>query len=1770
MSNLSDRLRQLSPEKRALLEKTLLRQSTSAPQASVKPKTIPVRPNDAPPLLSPAEQRLWFVDRLEPEHPFYNMPLAATIRGRLDRAALNRSIQEIVNRHEILRTTYHLVDGVPQRRIAASLRIEPEYVHLSSADDARYQIVDQSRRPFDIQAGPLFRAIVYRISDDEHIVLLVMHHIISDGWSMIVMLREIGVLYDAFAADATSTVDVNSLLPKLAIQYADFAHWQHDAATDQKLEQQLAFWRSQLAEAPQVLDFPTDKPRPAVQDFDGATEPIELPIDLTRSIGALARETSCTPFMILLAAQAVLLTRYARQEEIVLGTAVANRTLPELEPLIGFFVGTLPLRIRTAGAPTMRELLSHVREVTLNAFDHAELPFERMVEEFAPSRDRSYSPIFQAAFVMQNLPRKFNHGSTQIEPLHIDNGTAKYDLTFFLWEEGERLIGHVEYRTRLFERETIVRLIENYQTLLEAAVSELDCPIDTLPIISMPQRRQVIDDFNQTTSPLALPHTLHEVFEQQVSATPDAIAVRHQQVSTTYADLNATANQIAKSLRIRGITPERPVVVALPRGVDAVACMYGIFKAGGTYVPVDPAVPISRVTKLAEQVDALLIVTGRDLQSELKFAGFAAANVCELKDQADSDSSDFDLTLQRDVDPTDRAYIIFTSGSTGVSKGVQIEHRGIVNFVRAQTARMEVVDSDRVMHAFSPSFDGALSEVILALSNGATLVIVDAQTLRDPNALTAYLNDERVSVGKFPPALLSMLHSEALPDLKTVASAGDKLTGELASRWIPGRRFFNGYGPTEATVGVSMMLLDEHARQDRPPIGAPMQNMRMYLLDAKRQPVPIGVPGEIYIGGMGVGRGYLNQPELTDSVYCPDPFANVPDARMYRTGDLGRWLPSGVVEFLGRVDDQISLRGYRIEPGEIAAALERLPEVRQAAVVLRGESESGQLVAYVVPEAEADKKLAADRFESEHVDSWSNLFANAHRIAPPVLDPEFNITGWISTYTGQPIPEADMKQWAAAAVERIKALHPRNVLEIGCGTGLMLLQVAPVCDRYVGTDLLESSLENTRQALRRRPELQAKVELFHQPADQFSNLSDRFFDVVVMNSVVQYFPSVDYLVRVIGLAARQLSHGGKIFLGDLRNFCLQTAFATSVELSHATAEMKVQRLRDRVAARIAHDEELLIDPRLFKVLQKSIPSLSRVDVLLKRTPTDNELSRFRYDAVLHFDVAAETQPDKVIQYDESFDWNGFEERMRSDDCEFLLTGVPNQRVFDDQQIADRMSHFDGQATVSQLKESIASCNAIHPEDFWRLGDRHHRVLTISWNQDAPGCFDVWVRHSQTKAVTGDEVLENFSMETREIPATDVDLNRYANNPLASRVQQQFTKHLRDALKLSLPQYMLPAAIMTIDEVPRTINGKVDRGRLPIPTQRPDGASDYQPAETENERCVIDIWEELLDVRPIGRMDNFFELGGHSMLAVRMMSEIQRHTGQSIPLAALFQEPTPAHLAAILDAEAGDQRSTLLVPLRSSEQGTPLFCVHPAGGTVFCYMELARSLKVDRPVFGLQAVGVDGSQPPQETVEQMAGEYVRAINDQHPEGMLHICGWSLGGNIAFEVARQLKQLGRDIGMLALIDAGLIDDESSLREEDFLPLIMALFPGAEAHFSLDELRRKPPAEQLAYFVRQAAQAGIVPDQQEAFGQHIFQVFQANVKAVHQYRADAYEGNLTLVRPTEQARTGALFDDAALGWRTHVREVEVVQIPGDHAHMLRAPAVNALSRIFDARMG
>jgi amino acid adenylation domain-containing protein len=914
--------------------------------------------------LSFAQQRLWFLEQLEPGSTAYNVPAAVRLTGALDVEALRRGLVELVRRHESLRTTFHSEGGQAVQRIAPFL--EPAFAledltALGEAErsaEVRRRAVDEAQRPFDLTRGPLLRATLLRLGEREHVLLLTMHHIVSDGWSMNVLVEDVAALYPALAEGRPSP------LSPLPVQYADYAAWQRRWLQGDALEKQLAYWRQQLADAPPSLDLPTDRPRPPVQTLRGASWFVHLPRELSDSIQALAQREGVTPFMVLLAAFKVVLHRYSGQEDISIGMPIAGRDRPELERLIGFFANTLVLRTKLSPSTPFRELLGRVREATLGAYSHQDVPFERLVEELQPVRDLSRSPLFQVMFTFQNvrLPDTARAG-LELGLLEVDNQTSKFDLELVLTDSADGLRGRFEYSTALFDEATVARMSQHLSTLLRAAVLHPEQSIDALPLLDETERHQVLVAWNDTHADVPLDTCFHPLFEAQVARTPQARAVSDDASSFTYDALNRRANRLAHRLVDAGIGADRLVALLAPRGCDFLSAMLGVLKSGGAWLPLDPQHPPQRLAQILSQSTPPLVLVSDELAPLLASAlellpESSRPRVLALSSSLSAPASEHDLAPR--ASPSDLAYVIFTSGSTGTPKGAMVEQRGMLNHLHAKVRDLGLSVSDTVAQTASQCFDISVWQSLVALLVGGHTRVLSDETAHAPLSLLRALEHHAITIAETVPSLLGALVDEAgtlgparpsLSHLRWMMPTGEALPAEVCRRWLatwPAVPLINAYGPTECSDDVTHAPLRQAPASGRVPIGRPIINTRLYVLDGRAQPVPIGIPGELYVGGSGVGRGYLNDPRRTSESFRPDPFTPHADARLYRTGDKVRWLPDGNLEFLGRIDFQVKVRGFRIELGEIESCLARLPSVREVVLLAREDVPGDKrLVAYV-------------------------------------------------------------------------------------------------------------------------------------------------------------------------------------------------------------------------------------------------------------------------------------------------------------------------------------------------------------------------------------------------------------------------------------------------------------------------------------------------------------------------------------------------------------------------------------------------------------------------------------------------------------------------------------------------------------------------------------------------------------------------------------------------------------------------------------------------------
>ncbi|MFN6483743.1 MULTISPECIES: non-ribosomal peptide synthetase [unclassified Nostoc] len=1474
--------------------------------------------------LSFAQQRLWFLDQLIPNNPFYNIPVALHLTGSLNKAALEQTFNEIVQRHEALRTNFVIQSGQPVQLINPTLTITLPIIDLRQLPQAEREIQTRqftnqtAQRSFNLSTDSLLQVKLLWLDDTQYILLLNMHHIVSDGWSIGVLIQEIAALYTAFANNQPSP------LPKLTIQYADFAYWQRQWLQGEVLENQLDYWQKQL-DGISILNLPTDRPRLGVQTYQGARQPLQLSKSLSAALLALGQQEGVTLFITLLAAFKVLLYRYTQQEDIAIGSPIANRNRSEIEELIGFFVNSLVLRTELSGNLTFRELLSKVKEVALEAYAHQDLPFEKLVEELHPERNLNQNPLFQVVFALQNAPiSALDLTGLTLSPLPFDTETTRFDLEFHLWEpntqnglwvdSSEGISGFVIYSTDLFDDATITRMLEHFQILLEGIVANPEQQIAQLLLLSENELNTLLVQWNDTQLEYPQDKCVHQLIESVAEHNPDATALVFGDEKLTYKELNIRSNQLAHYLIKLGVKSEVLVGLCVERSFDMVIGMLGILKAGGAYVPLDPSYPSERLNFMIEDAQVSVLLTNEQWLESLQNSN---SNIICLDKNYEIIAQEIEDNLPSEVAADNLAYVIYTSGSTGKPKGVQIEHRGLLNLVFWHQKAFAVSPLDRVTQIAGVAFDACSWEIWPYLSAGASIYIVDDEIRRSPEYLRDWLISQQITISFLPTPIAEKFLLLDFPEdaaLRILLTGGDKLNQyPLVSHCF---QVLNNYGPTENTVVTTSGQISVKNKDSLVPvIGSAIANTQVYILDKHLQPVPIGASGELYISGDGLARGYLNRPDLTAESFIYHSFTNKLKARIYKTGDLVRYRVDGKIEFLGRLDEQVKIRGYRIELGEIETVLSQHPGVQQTVVLICENEEEKRLVAYVVATEynSEQENMQLMQLQNEQVLQWQMLYNETYNQPAADSDATSNFVGWNSSYTNQPIPVEQMREWVNNQVAQILALQPKRVLEIGCGTGLILFRVAPHCTQYCGTDFSLVSLNYIQQQLEKQKIPQ--VALYQQMATDFKKVETAAFDVVILNSVVQYFPTIDYLISVLEGAVRATAPGGFIFIGDVRSLPLLQAFHASVQLYQAEPSLTRSELQQRVKMQIFQETELVIDPAFFRAIKEYFPQISDVKIQLLRGRDRNELIQFRYNVIIHIahKTINNTGNYSVINwYEDNLTVSSVRQLLIDNQPEALcINNVPNARVMAAVKTAEWLSDVEGFKTVGQIRKALQEIEniGIEPEDFYTL-DVPYKV-DITWsNSSIEGCYDViFVRQDE---IVNRAIFPHSTAHSRPWQS-------YANNPLQAKAARKLVPQLQTYIAEKLPEYMMPSAFIVLESLPLTTNGKVNRRALRAfyDAMKPQLSENYLAPRTAVEEALTKIFAEVLGLKQIGIYDNFFELGGHSLLATQLVSRVRDILHVELPLRSVFEAPTIAQVSQVIESfkESNAQsQAPVLLPL----------------------------------------------------------------------------------------------------------------------------------------------------------------------------------------------------------------------------------------------------------------
>jgi amino acid adenylation domain-containing protein len=1442
--------------------------------------------------LAPLQEGILFHHLMASEGDPYlmDMLLAFADRERLDAYLL--AFQKIIDRHDILRTAV-LWEGLPEpvqvvwRR--APLTAQEVTLDQQQGGDAaaglRARFDPRSHR-LDVRRAPMLEFFIARdAAKGRWLLLQLYHHVAIDHAALEIALREIGR-------------HLSGQLGQLAVP-PPFRNFVAQARLGVSREEHEAFFREMLSDvARPTTPFGLVDTHGDGKDITEA----RLTVDdaLARRLLERARSLRVGSASLCHVAWAQVLARASGEDDVVFGTVLVGRMQAGegADRALGLFVNTLPARIRLRTGVRDSVLQAHALLAQLLHHQHAPLHLAQRCSGVPKSE-----PLFSALLnyrhgVEDALASEDAAAWKGIEILQSTERT-NYPLMLSIVDLAEKFVLSAQVRSPIDPG----RICDFMHTALERLVDALETapelPLHGLDVLPAPERRCVVEEWNATAVG-ANEKCLHELFGEQVLQTPYAIAAASEDARLTYAELDQRSNRLAHYLRGLGVGPETIVALCMERSLEMVVGLLGILKAGGAYLPLDPSYPVQRLAYMASQARAPVLLTQARLIDRLP----EYERKLVLIDGNWDAISQCEATVPHNVTlPGNLAYVIYTSGSTGDPKGVMVSHGAFVNLVGSMAGLLQV-NRSLVMAAVTPlSFDIAGLEIFLPLLHGARLVVLARSDVTDGERLRTRLDEAGVTVMQATPASWRMLCEAGWSGegLK-VLCGGEALPPDLAAKLTAGSaEAWNLYGPTETTIYSTASQL---AQGGAVTIGRPIRNTRLYILDGDLRPVPIGVAGELYVGGAGLARGYLASPRLTGERFVPSPFGD--GERLYRTGDLARWRADAEVEYLGRIDHQVKIRGYRIELGEIEAKLTEQPELHQCVVVAREDAPGDKrLVAY----ATIDRSVVAAghhqgyaSLRDEVVTNWGNLWDGAYRSSAPTREPSF--AGWNSSYTDHPIPKEEMREWLDGAIARIFALGPERVLEIGCGVGLVLRNLAPKCRAYRGLDISTSAIAALVNWTRTEQTLQ-HVELALCPAADLGDIEPGLFDTVVLNSVAQYFPDAGYLVEVLKRSVDLLTPGGRIFIGDVRHLGLLPAFRSSVQLAKAHADSTVHQLRERLARDLVQEKELLVDPDFFLELQREDSRIGCVEILLKRGGSGNELINYRYDAVLH------VGPMVPSPEGERENWSGessiarmsarLSERRPST---MRIVDVPNRRLARDLAASRLIEAGDGRQLIAALQEALrgAELTGEDPEAFFAAGEALGYETRVSWTSGShEGRFDVLFTD---RARVGSAIVP--TSDGRAASAPDHPPRAYTNEPLAMTFKDQLRSKWKQALGRSLPDYMMPSAFVVLDALPLTPNGKIDRAALPAPERATIVRGEYVAPRTAAEERLAAIWTELLKLDRVGINDNLFELGGHSLVAMRIIARVREAFRIELPLRALFEAPTVGEFAARL---TGQQHAT---------------------------------------------------------------------------------------------------------------------------------------------------------------------------------------------------------------------------------------------------------------------
>lgn len=1416
----------------------------------------------------------------------YNESVSLWFEGSLNQAVLEKALSDLINRHEALRSGFS-ADG---KQLCVFKDIIPNFKQqdLSHQNEERQKqlianfVIDDANTSFDILAGPLFRVNLFNLGDSRSHLTLSAHHIICDGWSMAIIMQDLGKLYSAYVKASTPDLPEAPSFADYAIRQKQF----HETPEYKAIEN---YWLSQYENDIPVLDIPTDHLRPEVKTYKSHRDDFELDPMLVTAIKKLGSQVGCSFVTTMLVAFEVFLHKISGQEEIILGIPSAGQSVEGNNGLVGHCVNMLPVRSHHNPETSFLDFLKGRKPAILDAYENQQFTFGTLLKKIGMLRDTSRVPLIPVVFNIdigldedvkfEGLSYKLSINKREFENFEIFlNASGSGNALTLEWS----------YNTQLFEAGTIKRMMEDFASLLNAVVENPQVNICDIPMRGSDKLNQTFYDWNKTLVEYPSETPVHTLIEQKAQEFPQKVAFNFQNESYTYRELNESANRLAGHLLSYNIGAGDCVGLATNRSAEMLISLLAILKTGAAYVPLDPGYPRKTIEFMLSDSSAKLLITTSEHKG--KFNG----SIPEiLLDQERENIFNYPSTdPDKEVKGDDLAYIIYTSGTSGQPKGTQIEHRSLVNFLYSMQKAPGITRDDCLLAVTTISFDIAGLELYLPLITGATLVIADTEATKDGRILAGLIRSEKITIMQATPSTFRMMIEggwDTSGNTK-ILCGGEALPLDLANKLLVlGSELWNMYGPTETTIWSAIKRVDS----DNAPIaiGHPIDNTRIYILDGSLKPVMPGLSGEIYIAGDGLARGYLNQPELTAGSFIADPFSANKKDRIYRTGDLGKFNADGEIIYLGRIDNQIKLRGHRIELGSIEYCLNSQPNVKESVVLVREDRPGDpRLVSYMVLKENEQYSESPSWLER-----WEDLYSRAIAsesdldLADQQLD--IAITEHMSDRSEI---RKEAEEWLEKSIKRIKDINARNVMELGSGGGQLVFALAHLYENFTATDYAETAINKLNEKLLADPVRWQNVKAFTAPADDFSMVNKNSLDLVIINSVVQYFPDAPYLIKVIQEAAKAVKSGGCIYIGDMQSKSTLEIHHAADQLNRSDNQLTVAEFKNIVSRRVSLEDELTADPDFFYLLPDIIPAIKSVNIQLREGRHDNEITKYHYDVWLYINSEK-----TILKNDINLTWQPeFTLRQLSGELEknqskiIALSGIMNSRTTGDCFLQQILKENDDKDSVMDLKiKTQDSPEGLNPDVFWDIGNRSGFNAHVRWTSDGTdGLFEViFIPKSYINAIP------------YKIASGESDMiYDYIRNPITSNITLSGDESSGwiQLLGEVLPAYMIPNEFVIVKKIPLLPNGKIDRKALPKPEERSAGDENKKLPRNETEKLVSKIWGETLGIGTVGVDDDFFELGGHSLVAMQVMMRMEKETGIRLPLTTLFRNSSLEQFASL--------------------------------------------------------------------------------------------------------------------------------------------------------------------------------------------------------------------------------------------------------------------------------